>query len=235
MRRAVIPEFTDAKPFVVEARERPEFFEPIVSIDIGFSDLTVAGFGYYDYRAGLDVIEDELVFERETGMVIAEGIKAKEAALWGREAVDRVCDAPNIVIADMSRQYGLLMAPPYKDEKEAAITAVRTRVKEHQIRIHPRCKTTISHLEGAVWNKARTDFERSSRKDGIGHYDGVDMVIYFVRTLNRQRDPYPKSAHDPLTHYQNRFREVARARPADPQRDALARVLYPRFKMRGHR
>ncbi len=75
-----------------------------------------------------------------------------------------------------------------KDDADAALNALRVRVRDRRLRIHPRCTHLISHLRHAIWNKARTSYERSG---GMGHFDGVDAAKYFVRHLNRATNPFP--------------------------------------------
>lgn len=190
---AVIPEWERSKSVVVEERERPEYAHAFVAMDQGYYDLSVAVFGYYDFRAGLDVIEDELVFERATSDVLASGVAAKEAELWSRlepvpRPLQRFVDAPAIVIADLSRISGQIWTPARKDDAESALNSLRVSISTGKLRIHPRCRTVIAHLAGAVWNKSRTTFERSP---GLGHFDGVDAVKYFHRGVNRYANPFP--------------------------------------------
>lgn len=190
---AVIPEWERSKHLVVCEHPRPEYAHAFVAMDQGYYDLTVAVFGYYDFKAGLDVIEDELVFERATSDIIAAAVTAKERELWGDleplpRPMNRFVDAPAIVIADLCRLSGQTWALARKDDAEAALNSLRISIAGGKMRIHPRCKVTISHLAGAVWNKSRTSFERSP---GLGHFDAVDAVKYFHRGINRHANPWP--------------------------------------------
>lgn len=198
--RAVVPEFQREESAIVEERERPSHFIPLVAMDIGFSDLTVAVLGYYDFRAGLDVITHEVVCRHSTSDVINAAVQAAELEAFGEgRKPTRYVDASEITVADLCRLRGMtkvaaandngkpwLMAP--KDDAEAALNALRLRIGQRKLRIHPRCTATISHLRHAIWNKARTSFERSGDH---GHFDAVDACKYFVRTLNRATNPYP--------------------------------------------
>jgi hypothetical protein len=211
--RAVIPEWAAHEHVIVEARERPEYVYTWVAADQGYYDLTVVGFWYYDFRAALTVQEDELVFLRTTSDIIASAVRAKEIAIWrdvkpSSVPQQRVVDAPAQVIADMNRFHQVndpsrpesVWSLVRKDDAEAALNEVRIRVANHRIRIHPRCVTTISHLRHAVWNKARTQYERSADH---GHFDGVDQVKYAVRTVQPSMNPWPAvdPAAKPDTHW----------------------------------
>lgn len=211
--RAVIPEWSAHEHVIVEARERPEYIYTWVAADQGYYDLTVVAFAYHDFRAALTVIEDELVFLRQTSDIIASAVRRKELELWrdvkpSPVPQQRVVDAPAQTIADMNRFHQVndptrpesVWALVRKDDAEAALNEVRIRVAQHRIRIHPRCKTIIAHMRHAVWNKARTQYERSADH---GHFDGVDAVKYAVRTVQPSMNPWPAvdPAAKPDTHW----------------------------------
>lgn len=185
---AVLPEFTRNLATIVREVERPPFFHALTSIDAGFEDLTAALFGYHDFMRDALVIEDELAFHRANSGTIAPAILAKEQELWGgKEPAVRVMDADAIVRADMSTMHGLHCRLPRKDDKSAQVNALRVALPRHVI-VHPRCKALIAHCKGAVWNKQRTSFERA---DGMGHYDGVDALVYAWRHTDRSANPFP--------------------------------------------
>jgi len=195
----VLPEWPDDGAGVVEERERPRYFVPMVVGDLGYVDLTVIGFGYYDFAAGVDVLEDELVFSHTRSDAIDAAVEAKERELWGdnRAGIRRHIDAQPITRADMGRAgFGASEGEPgetwlgvRKDERDAAVNALRIRVKRRQLRVHPRCVTTIAHAKFGRWNTRRSDFERPA--NGGHHYDGLAMLVYFTRMLDRVTNPYP--------------------------------------------
>lgn len=188
--RAIVPEFDDAaaKALVTEA-VRPPYFDSYVAMDVGFNDLTAVLFGYWDFRRAVLVVEDELALSRMTTDDLAHGIRAKEASLsWPRGPLMRVSDTDLIVINDLNRLHNLGFIATQKDDKEAAINAVRMLVGEGKLAIHPRCKNLIAHLKYGIWNKHRTQFERA---EGFGHFDFVDALVYLVRNVRREKNPYP--------------------------------------------
>lgn len=195
----VVPEFTDeaAKDIILEW-PRPPFFDSYVSMDIGFKDLTVVLFGYYDFENAVSVIEDEIVIQgpKMTTEFLAEEIARRENRLWTSTITGefnkpylRVSDNNLIVINDLHRLHGLLFLPTKKDNKDAQINDLRMLVSSAQIKINPRCKTLIQHLKSATWNNKRTEFSRSADN---GHYDAVDALLYFIRNVDRNKNPYPK-------------------------------------------
>lgn len=195
----VIPEFTPEiqKEMVVEWL-KPGFCLKYVAMDIGFSDLTVVLFAYYDFDAAVLVVEDEVVMSGPsmTTDKLAERIKGKERELWTNKYTSevekvykRVSDNNLIVINDLYRLHNLYFVATQKDQKEMAINNLRMMIADRQIIIHPRCKVLLHHIKNTVWNKQRTDFRRTS--DG-SHGDAVMALVYMVRNLDKNLSPYPK-------------------------------------------
>lgn len=196
---AVLPEFNNevAQDTVIDW-PRPPFCDRYVSMDIGFRDLTVVLFGYYDFQNAVLVIEDEIVMNgpRMTTPKLCEDIVLKEKELWTDPLTQefqkpylRVCDNNLIVINDLQRLHGLTFLPTAKDNKEAAVNNTRLMIEQRQIYIHPRCETLIHHMKHAVWDKKRKEFARSPDD---GHYDAVDALIYMVRNVDKRKNPFPK-------------------------------------------
>lgn len=194
--RAVIPEFVEAKDDVVIDWPRPAFYDAYVGIDVGFRDLTAILFGYYDFLNGVFVIEDEIVDKGMTTDVIADKIKKKESELFidrlsgeVKPPYLRISDNNNLIlIHDLIRLHSLNVIPSQKSEKNSSINQLRIMIQNRKLIIHPRCVHTISHLQFAIWNKTRTDFMRSTDK---GHYDCVDALLYLVRNVDFNKNPYP--------------------------------------------
>lgn len=189
---AVIPEATDENmQKIVYEYKRPPFFDSYVSLDLGFKDLTVALFGYYDYRKGIVVIEDELVLKgREvTTSKLAAAIQVKEEYLWGfKPPRARVADNNNLTLLnELTVDYALTIRPSAKDNKLAGLNNIRQHITEELICINPKCKTLIFHLRAATWNKARTSYERTED----GHADSIDALSYMLRNIDKNRNPYP--------------------------------------------
>lgn len=224
---AVVPEFAAAESAIVRDVPPARYRDRYVSIDVGYTDLTVALFAWYDFDSATVVIEDERVFVRQTSGPIAAECAAAEKALWGdAEPYMRVCDAPEIVLADMSQMHKYNVRLPVKDDREAAVNGLRTAIGNHRVAISPRCKTLIAHLRHAVWNRQRTSFERSA---GAGHFDAVDAMIYLVRTVERNRNPAPHL--DPAINDTTHF--IPPEIRQDPRATRFARALYPNLKRTG--
>jgi hypothetical protein len=195
---SIIPEFnSETEQDLVAEWRRPPFCDKYVSMDIGFKDLTVVLFGYWDFENAVLVIEDEIKMNgpQMTTDKLAEEIRKKEVDLWTNKLTNetekpyrRISDNNPIVLNDLNRLHGLTFFPTAKDNKEMAINQVRMMVQSHQIVINPRCKTLISHMRNGTWNKKRDNFSRSG---DTGHYDALDGIIYLVRNLDKSHNPFP--------------------------------------------
>lgn len=207
--RAVLPEFTTRQDVIVADLPRPPYFDTYVSMDVGFLDLTVVLFGYWDFMYARLVVEDEVCLRKMTTQDLADAIRSKEAHLWpNAKPRKRISDTDLIVINDLTRLHGLQFSPTRKDAKEAQINQARLMMAGDPPRIivNPRCRTLIAHCLGAVWNQARTEFERvgdDSLSGEVHHFDAVDALIYMVRGIDRAHNPYPNdiAALDPNTHF----------------------------------
>lgn len=212
--RTVLPEFTEYEALVVRAVERPRHFLPHVIGDAGFEDCDVLGFGYYDFKADLDVIEDELVMQHARSDTLDAAVAAKERELWGTpegpppKVHRRRIDAQPKVRADMSREEWQAVdeedavrhwqgvtkgGGPGMGSMRATANAARVRIARGRVAVHPRCKTIIAHAKHARWNTARDAFVRVTDGQGrpLHHYDGAAALVYFLRDLDRAKNPYP--------------------------------------------
>lgn len=195
---AVLPEFTEEIQIeTIKNWSKPAFCDRYVAMDIGFIDLTAVLFAYWDYDHQVLVIEDELIQDgpSSTTSILANKIKSKEKELW-TNVMTREFDAPHIrvsdnnliVINDLQMDHGLFFMPTEKHDKLAYISQLRTMIENRQIIIHPRCKTLISHMKSATWDKSKKDFKRSPDN---GHYDAVAALLYLSRNIDRTKSPYP--------------------------------------------
>ena len=107
--------------------------------------------------------------------------------LWSTEKPYlRIADNNLQTIADINR-HGLTFIPTKKDDKELQVNNLREWIRGYKIFIHPRCRRLISQLGSTVWNKQRTSYERNSE----GHGDLLDALVYLVRNVRRDRNPFP--------------------------------------------
>jgi hypothetical protein len=200
---SVLPEFTpDLEKEIVKEWPRPPFFDAYVSMDLGYNDLTAVVFGYYDFRAGKIVIDDELVMDftqpENTIVKLAKEIRNKESNLWidhitneVRKPYLRVSDINHIVTSEIYKVSNreLHFSVPPKDDNDAAINTLRVMLAAKKIIIHPRCVNLIRHLRNVKWaGTAKKNFARSAEN---GHYDLVDALKYLIRSVVYTKNPYP--------------------------------------------
>lgn len=224
---AVLPEATRFMDQMVEERERPRYYDIYAGMDIGDApSLTAIVYGYYDFGMATLVLEGEDELSRPTSDAIADAIATTEQELWGEyfewvredqpfrdelaRVYLRVSDNDPILLRDLAVAHELEFGKAQKDHKEAAIGKVRRWIKEGRIKINPRCKRLLAHMEAAIWNKQRTKFEFM---DGFGHFDFVDALVYLVRAVDEQHDPTP-----PVRLQKDRWVSPKRRKETDAER-----------------
>lgn len=237
--RAIIPEWHAVKDHVskggvVEERARPPYFDRYVAMDPGFVDLTAALFAYVDFGEQLLVIEDELALSQAHTGTIARELTRKEEELGWRELrsterLARVSDVEKRLVADLQLEHGIQFHLTRKDDRDAALAALRLAIQQKRIRIHPRCVTLRAHLEHGVWNKARTQFDRGD-EGGLSHFDALAALMYLWRNVDMKRNPYP--ALDPsITLVEHHIRPGAHL----TQEQRRMQQLWPARANRGRR
>lgn len=196
---AIIPEFNlELEEEIVKEWARPPYYDAYTAMDIGFRDLTVVLYGYYDFKNAKIIIEDETVISGKKLLTddLAKMIQDKEKKLWispmtleSKSPVLRISDDNNLILLnDLQGKHNLTFLPVYKDSQDAMLNNLRMLIKKRQIIINPRCKTLIAHLRYGIWNKSRTSYMRSSDN---GHFDAIDSLKYMARSINFQKNPYP--------------------------------------------
>lgn len=194
----ILPEFQRREAGIVqEAYERPGWFYPYTCLDTGWTDWNAALFGYVDWKAQKLVVEDELVMRYQSTGQIASGIKAKELDLWksdaggwvGGKRPARIGDLTEQALEDMAVDHAIGVAPVEKYDRDGAIANLRSGIQDGRLVIHPRCKNLIYQCRNGIWNKQRTQFERSKT---IGHCDALAALVYLYRMANWTGNPYPE-------------------------------------------
>jgi PBSX family phage terminase large subunit len=206
---AVLPEVDDELlEQIVKEHELPPFYHKYVAMDIGFKDLTVVLYGYYDFREDKIIIQDEIVKNgKEIHLpVFTRELQEKERELWVHPLTHefmkpdmRVSDINPFVIQEINiyskkhnPEHPLDFSIASKHDKLANINKLRVMLANQKIIINPKCETTIRHLKHCKWKdkSAKDDFARSQDD---GHYDAVDALLYFTRAVNYNKNPYPLS------------------------------------------
>jgi len=201
---AVCPEFALNKDsIVVSDLGRPEHTDFYIGMDVGYRDLTVVLFGYYDFHKAAICITDELVMNgpEMTTDALANNIRQKEEENFVDsnnnkvEAYLRIMDVDLKLINDLRQLHNIQFLPTRKDNKEGAINEMRMWMGQGRVLIDEKCKHLIYHLEYGQWNTKRTDFKRLSDSPDKtlkgGHVDAIPALYYLIRNIHTYRNPYP--------------------------------------------
>jgi PBSX family phage terminase large subunit len=239
---SVIPEFYPNKEnIIIKEYTMPAHYHAYVSMDVGFRDLTVALFAYYDFREATLYVIDEFVTNgpEMTTQFLAEGIKHKETMLYYNKDIDesitpylRVMDNDLKLINDLARLHNLYFIPTAKDKKEVAINQVRMWAHNGRLKIHERCKHLIYHIESAQWTKNKDDFGRlkDSPSGDVrgGHADALDAYVYLIRNVSEFANPFPDGFGE--LKGPNTFKATWKADDASPVKDFMRSILNLRKK-----
>lgn len=204
---SVLPEVDDdllAK--IVKVHENPAFMNRYVAMDIGFKDLTVVLFGYYDFKNDKIVIQDEIVKNgKQIHLpIFTKELQDKENELWTNPLTNefvkpdsRVSDINPFVIQEINiyskknnSNHPIDFGMASKDNKLANINRLRVMLASEKIIIDPKCVNLIRHLKHCRW-KDKSTKEEFARSPDSGHYDAVDALLYLSRAVNFNKNPYP--------------------------------------------
>jgi len=199
---SVLPEVDDdLLADITKDQEMPPYTNRYVAMDIGFKDLTVILFGYYDFRHDTVVIQDEIVKNgKQIHLpVFTKEIIDKEEELWTNPLTNelftpdlRVSDINPFVVQEISiySDGKINFALASKNDKLAYINKMRVMLASKKVIISPKCKTLLRHLKNCRW-KDKSTKEDFARSPDDGHYDAVDALLYFIRAVNYNKNPYP--------------------------------------------
>lgn len=101
----------------------------------------------------------------------------------------RIGDNDMMVLAELAQTHGYAVVPTRKDEKALAVDFVNQLISTGRLVVNPRCVRTLEQMGSAVWNRARTGWERNSRD----HSEAIDCLAYLCRNIRWNRDVRPKA------------------------------------------
>ncbi len=134
-----------------------------------------------------------------------------------RQPYLRVGDNDLQVLAELAGEHGYAVMPSRKDDKALAVDALNQAIRTRRLVVAPRCVRLREQLQATLWNRARTEWERTPRDHG----DLLDALVYLWRNVRWHRDCRPA----PLREL---FRGTEAPRPQTGA-DALRKTL-----VRGH-
>lgn len=189
---------------------RPVLFDTYTSADFGFTRHPSAVlFAYWDSHAARLVVEDETppLYQTRTDM-LAKAYREKCRELWPASGPRPFLEAEQAdgywrpfialgdkggrggeVLTELAKEHGLAWTGALKEvDLEVMVNDLRRMVGAGKLLVHPRCKHLIKQLATGLWaDKQKTDFA----EDSTGHLDHLAALVYLVRAVDRQRNPYP--------------------------------------------
>lgn len=181
----VVPDFSKdrhVKDFTVPHKS---FYQTTVDFG-GVRDKTVAVLTSYDFLRNKMLVIDERVFSANTPTkFIVESLREME----GNHHIEkRYADSPGQLLIDLKAVHNYDVLIPPKDDWKANINHLAVAFCNDEIEIAKKCQFVIASCNSGMFNKQRTDFERTV---ALGHCDGIAALMYAYRTLYKS-NPYPQ-------------------------------------------
>lgn len=104
-----------------------------------------------------------------------------------RQPYLRVGDNDMLVLATLATEHSYVVMPTAKHDLHMAVDSLAQGVGQRRLRIHRRCNRLIEQLYTTLWNRQRSQFERTQRDHG----DLVAALIYLWRNVRWHRDCRP--------------------------------------------
>lgn len=185
----VVPAFDETKH--VRPLQMPGYFNLQIAMDWGgVRDHTVGLLYCYSYHDNRMYVLQEFHCGPNVGTnEIVKGMREMEAERFIKK---RAVDAPGQIMVDLSTMHNYDVQLPPKDDWKAQINALNVAFSEDRLWVSPDCPFLIETLRSGVFNKNRTDFERTRT---LGHCDAIAALMYGHRTLDRS-NPFPDVVPD---------------------------------------
>jgi len=90
-----------------------------------------------------------------------------------RQPFLRVSDNDSKCTVDMALQHGVAFLPSDRHDKWQWVDTVNQLIRERRLRIHPRCVRLLEQMRSTLWNRTRSEWERTDRDHG----DLVDCTL----------------------------------------------------------
>lgn len=157
----------------------------------GVRDKTVAFLMTYEFNSDTDMFWDEKEFGVNTSTnVIVDGLREWDDIIGDGP---KWADVPGQIQVDLETIHNYEVHLPQKTNWLASVNTMASRFATKNVKIHPRCKFLIASVKAGMFNKTRTDFERTI---ALGHMDALAAAMYGIRCQNRE-SPYGEHMHTP--------------------------------------
>lgn len=191
----IVPEFKESV-HVCEI-PRPVYYDELYKAsgaDLGVADKTVALFAYYDFPKAKIVIQREFFIsgaDVRTDIFAAKYREAIASLGWTNTSrIQHWSDNSNLMLLnDLSMLHDIHINPTDKEQKGEWLNKVRILFGEGRILIDSSCVLLIATLHGAFWkDPMKKDYGRTQ---ALGHMDALDALIYLVRNIRTEVNPFP--------------------------------------------
>lgn len=186
--RMIVPEWPVMRhECMIEPQKRPAYYAPYVVLDMGWKDHSAAVFAYYDFHANKIIIVDELFVNytptEDFAVMLHEKIEANFPTI-AQEQLRIMADGNALNLADLNRAMDKI-SPHFvrevtKYERDAAINNMRSGIQAGKVLIEGKCRDLDDQLQNGLWNKRRTDFDRTTN---LGHCDLIACLNYLYREI----------------------------------------------------
>jgi len=186
----VIPVFNEA--VIVHRSVLPSHCKWQVVVDWGgVRDKTVALLMTYEFNNDLDIYVDEKVFDPNTSTdKIVKSLRDWDGVLGNGP---KWADVPGQLQVDLNDKWDYIVNVPQKTNWLASVNTMASRFSTNNVRIFPECKFLIASVRAGMFNKTRTDFDRT---EALGHMDALAAAMYGIRCQDRE-NPYSAGNHAP--------------------------------------
>jgi hypothetical protein len=146
----------------------------------GVRDKTVILLSYIDKVTGRLKIARETVLGPNTRTeLITKQAKLTESSI-NVTPIIRALDAPPQLVTDMNETHDYAaQTVSNKTEFLVAMNWLNVAIDNDVLEIDPSCEFTIKSMWGGIFNKNKTDFERTKE---LGHMDAIAALMYTVKT-----------------------------------------------------
>ena len=148
----------------------------------GVRDKTVALLHTYDFVNNKLMIIDEMVYDSNIPTtVIVKGIRDLQSK--HNANVEHIyADVPGQIAIDLNNNHNMPIVSPQKNDWLASVNNMAAQFHSLNIIIHSRCLFLIKSCYSGMFNKNRTDFQRTEE---LGHCDALACLMYSVRSQDK--------------------------------------------------
>jgi len=215
----IVPEWLTARDNAIRSQERPSYYIPLISADLGWSDYSHILFGYVDFESQELVVVDEIWIHYESEGSIAAAIRLKEREAFSDSPLlsktERIADTPPLTLHSLYNDHGVYFEAAWKHDSDTTLAQLRTAIQRGKVVVDPRCEQLIYQLDNGIWNEKRTDFVRSTT---LGHCDGIKALAYANRQAPWDKNPFPDKRPDPKKFYRSKVLGPRKKKPHPMER-----------------